>query len=205
MVRVASDEAAAVYVGADSVWTANKPGMVLLTPTSITHAGTSASVGANGQVTFTAVTSLSLNGVFTADFDNYVVSWTGFDSGGVASNFSMKLRASGTDLSGTGYTYQRLLVNSTSVTSLRVTSNDKWLLSSYGTSSPAGISVQLYGPALAQATAFRSVAASTANTIQIFEAAGTNSSASGYDGFSVLVDSGSSDMTGALQVYGVRS
>ena len=49
------------------------PGMVLLKPTSIAHSGTSASIGANGQVTFTAVTSLSLNGVFSADFDNFLL------------------------------------------------------------------------------------------------------------------------------------
>ena len=55
-------------------------GMVLMKPTSIAHSGTSATLGANGQVTFTAVTSLSLNGCFTAGFDNYVVSVRGTSS-----------------------------------------------------------------------------------------------------------------------------
>jgi hypothetical protein len=48
-------------------------GLVIMTPTSIAHAGTSASINADGGVDFTAVTSLSLNGVFTSAHDNYLI------------------------------------------------------------------------------------------------------------------------------------
>jgi len=48
-------------------------GLVTMPPTSIDHVGTSASINANGGVDFEGVTSLSLNGVFTGDYDNYLM------------------------------------------------------------------------------------------------------------------------------------
>jgi hypothetical protein len=48
-------------------------GLVSMTPSSIAHSGTSASINADGGVDFTAVTELSLNGVFTSDYDNYLI------------------------------------------------------------------------------------------------------------------------------------
>lgn len=92
------------------------PGMVLMKPTSIAHSGTSATLGANGQVTFSGVSTLNVNGVFTADFDNYIISLRGIwdGSGGISANLT--LRASGTDESGSNYARQRLLASNTSVT-----------------------------------------------------------------------------------------
>ena len=181
------------------------PGMVLLTPTSITHSGTSASIGANGQVTFTAVTSLSLNGVFSADFDNYVVSWRGSvnqDRPGLL----IRYRASGTDATGTNYVRQFIVADSTTVSAQRVTSQTVADIGAPDNDVNAnGETVFIYGPYLSQPTAWRNIGVSTHLSARIFDFAGTHSLSTSYDGFTILPGLGGATMTGALQVYGVRS
>ena len=177
------------------------PGMVLLTPTSITHSGTSASIGANGQVTFTAVTSLSLNGVFSADFDNYVVSYRGTSS--TAPSLDSRLRASGTDASGSNYTYQRLLASSTTVAAARTSSTSVLRLGESENGNENGHTVFIYGPFLAQPTAARSVTMHAESGARISDYAGTHSLSTSYDGITIFPTGG--NLTGKLQVYGVRS
>ena len=179
------------------------PGMVLLTPTSIAHSGTSASIGANGQVTFTAVTSLSLNGVFSVDFDNYVVVSSGTHSS-TSDPMQYRLRVSGSDATGSNYTRQILDVNNTSVSAARQTSQAFLALGSLSNSQRAGNQTFIYGPFLAQPTAFRNVNVDGFNNATIFEgAAGTHSLSTSYDGFTIAPSGGS--FTGKLAVYGVRS
>ena len=176
------------------------PGMVLLTDYTITHAGTSATL-TNGQVTFTAVTSLSLNGVFSADFDNYVVSIRhklalGNDP------IQMRLRVSGSDASGTDYTRQRLLASSTTVQALRSTSQTSAAVGYASADYRAGDVAYIYGPFLAQPTAFRNNNAGDISGGSIYEYASTHSVSTSYDGFTLIP--ASSSLTGALQVYGIR-
>lgn len=181
------------------------PGMVLLKPTSIAHSGTSASIGENGQVTFSAVTSLSLNGVFSADFDNYAISLRGQGSAnGLSSTF--QLRASGTNATGSDYTRQRLEVDNTTVSGQRSTSQTSMFQPAIFYTSvvnQAGLWFNLYGPFLAQPTAARAVAVHAYAGAYIFETAFTHSLSTSYDGFTFAVTSG--NITGALQVYGIRS
>ena len=178
-----------------------KPGMVLLTPTSIAHSGTSASIGANGQVTFTAVTSLSLNGVFSATYDNYMVSMRLTASTG--SDIQYRLRAAGSDNStANSYTLQTLYAESTTVAAGRATGTYGRIITAYGTQR-AGTNVMFYGPYLAQPTASRNTGASDSASAYIVEYAVTHNQSTSYDGFT-LVPSLSANITGALQVYGVR-
>jgi hypothetical protein len=177
------------------------PGMVLLTPTSITHSGTSASIGANGQVTFTAVTSLSLNGVFSADFDNYVVSFSS-DIGPSASIWRTRLRASGSDATGSDYADQLLNANGSTVSASRRTAQDNARSGYLDPSQWNGYTGFFYGPFLAQPTAGRYVSTSAYLSAEIQEEAWTHSLSTAYDGFTVYASSG---MTGTIQVYGVRS
>lgn len=180
-------------------------GMVLVAPTSIAFSGTSASIGANGQVTFSAVTSLSLNGVFTAGFDNYVISLHGQGSANGLSSY-ITLRASGTDATAANYTRQRLEADNTTVSASRSTSQTTMyqpVLFYTSTANQGGLWFNLYGPALAQPTAARAVAVNAYAGAYIFETAFTHSLSTSYDGFTFGVTS--DNVTGALQVYGVRS
>jgi hypothetical protein len=202
-VRLGSSEVAALYLGSDSVWTANAPGMVLLTDYTITHAGTSATL-TNGQVTFTAVTSLSLNGVFTAGFDNYVVV-LGCAASASDINVAVRLRASGSDNStASSYTRQILYADSTTIFSSRA-SADLGGAYAHASSTSRNISVgHFYGPFLAQPTAVRTVIASGYASAYIQDVAITHNQSTSYDGFT-LIPGSTTNITGSLQVYGVRS
>jgi hypothetical protein len=177
------------------------PGMVLLAPTTINHTGTSASIGTNGRVTFTAVTALSLNGVFSADFDNYVVSilcQASADEG-----IQIRYRAAGTDANGNNYTAQFISAASTTLAAGRSTSTLQ-TIANVTNVQRNGVTAYIYGPFLAQPTALRSVNVYPQNSARIVDYAVTHSLSTSYDGISFL-PSGSANITGSLQVYGVRS
>jgi len=70
------------------------PGLTQVTPTSIANSGGSSSLS-GGAVTFTGVTSISLNGVFTSTYENYFVIATVTASAGTATK--VRLGNAGTD------------------------------------------------------------------------------------------------------------
>ena len=173
----------------------------LITPTSVAKTGTgsTATINTNGSVTFSSCATLSLNGVFSADYDNYIiVLLTKATTAGTAPY--MTLRASGTN-SSTGYTNQYILADSTSVTGSRATGAnyfDPIYLRS--TTLYQGLVTYFYGPYLAQPTAIRSISASALSSADIFDEASTHSVSTAYDGFTYTMSS--STFTGLVCVYG---
>lgn len=175
-------------------------GLVTMTPTSIVvaGAGSSASINSDGGVDFTSATDLSLNGVFASGFDNYlmVIRWSSTSGGNVA----VKLRASGTDATGSNYTYQTLIADGSATPSgARYSSETSWLrLMHTDTAQRVGFNVHFYGPFLAQPTAARSVSVSDYLSAFIRDTAGTHSLSTAYDG--VTISGGV--LTGNVVVFG---
>jgi hypothetical protein len=172
-------------------------GLVSMTPTSIAHSGTSASINADGGVDFTAVTSLSLNGVFTSDYDNYLIvasiSGDAFSGG--------QLRVGGVDASGTDYAYQLINASNTTITGVRSTSRTDFgsIVDADGSATPTGYHVHLYGPALAQPTAVRNVGLRADAGARLRDFAMTHSLSTSYDGIT-FISAGST--TGNVHVFG---
>ena len=178
------------------------PGMILMKPTSITHSGTSATLGANGQVTFTAVNSVSLNGCFTADFDNYVISLRATSN--TDGYLNHRYRASGSDDTGSNYTYQELVAAGSGDSGARATAAETYN-TRISTSNMSAFAVNIYGPALAQPTASRSVSVGGLNGAELWDFASTHSLSTSYDGITFFFLAGARNMTGKLAVYGIRS
>jgi hypothetical protein len=175
-------------------------GLVSMTPTSIAHSGTSATINADGGVDFSAVTSLSLNGVFTSDYDNYLVVMRQLSSAeGTVLGF--KLRVGGTDTTDSNYARQFLQAAATSVTGNRATSQSSINLFP-GTTILTGHVMHIYGPALAQATAGRLVnpVSGILATLEMTDYAWTHSTATAYDGFTVTPSS--DNASGNVHVFG---
>jgi len=172
--------------------------LVSMKPTSVDHSGTSASVNNNGGVDFSAVTSLSLNGVFTSDYDNYLVSMNHYAAATTAVYWRFLL--SGSDASGSDYTRQLLRADSTTVAGVRESSNTSQRTMN---SDPnfSGYVIHFYGPALAQPTAHRDVSANSLNGARIYEYAGTHSVSTAYDGIRFFTDE---NWTGNIHVFGYR-
>jgi hypothetical protein len=187
----------------DGTWVSPEElgGMVLLTPTSIAYTGTSATIGTNGSVDFTACSSLSLNGVFSADYDNYMIGIR-VTSSLSSTDINCRLRASGSDASASNdYVAQYLVADSTSVSGGRITAfTYGWLGQSYATQR-VGISAYIFGPYLTQPTAVRSIGASDNSSARLVDIAWTHDLSTSYDGLTVFPSTG--NFTGLVSVYGL--
>lgn len=173
-------------------------GLVTMTPSSIDHVGTSASINANGGVDFEGVTSLSLNGVFTGNHDNYLVMLNvvaTVDGSGV--RFYLRASASGSDATGSDYADQSLVADNTPPYGHRYESQTSGRITLTGTTE-AGCYWHIYGPYLAQPTATRSTTASSSKTATISDYAATHSLSTSYDGFTLF----NGTLTGNLIVMG---
>jgi len=174
-------------------------GIELITPSSINFAGTSATINAGGSVTFTAVTSLSLNGVFSSAYDNYII-----DMRHVASSASAAIQLrwrTGTDNStANSYVRQQLDASSTTVFGLRSTENVTRITITESARRD-GTQIFVYGPNLVQPTAYRSVTVWADGGAAITDFAGTHNQSVAYTGFTLFPASGS--FTGLIKVYGL--
>jgi hypothetical protein len=177
-------------------------GLVVMTPSSVAKTGTgsTATINSDGSVVFSACTALSLNGVFTSSYDNYMIAMQ-TDDAGAGYNYYARLRASGTDeASGSNYyTRQSLYINGTSITAGR-SADSAFRVKETGTSE-SGLAMYLFGPYLSQPTACRTVVVDSANSAGIYENANTHSLSNSYDGITML-SLNSISFTGLLTVFG---
>lgn len=176
-------------------------GMVLMTPTSIASTGTgnSSSIGANGSVTFSSCATLSLNGVFTSEYDNYMVVVRHLASTNTA--LFARYRTAGTDASAANYTDQSLDADGTGVSAVRSTSQTGARYGVMSSSQRSGDTIFVFGPNLAQPTASRNNNAGAQSDAYIGDRAATHSLSTSYDGITLYTGSGT--FSGLVCVYGL--
>jgi hypothetical protein len=176
-------------------------GLVVMTPSSIAYSGTSASINADGSVTFSACTSLSLNGVFTGDYDNYMMVFRNNASG--ITLIQMRLRVSGVDNStASSYTHQYLSASGSSIA--RARNSDSNFKLSYGyLDNRQGTTVYFFGPYLAQPTACRTVNVWGFDSSEtgLRDYAQTHNQSVSYDGLTIY-PSNAETFTGLVTVFG---
>lgn len=177
-------------------------GLHIMRPTSIVVAGggtETASIRPNGGVEFFNATSLSLNGVFTATYDNYMISVRHVHSADIH-YLRLRLRASGSDNStANSYVHQRIESGSVTVAASRTTGSEAH--SGYtDDANRSGDTIYIYGPNLAQPTAGRSVNVNGFLGALLGDVAWTHNQSTAYDGFSIYPPSG--NITGMVTVYG---
>jgi hypothetical protein len=174
-------------------------GMVLLKPTSIDVTGTSASINPNGSVEFTTITEIRLNGVFSAEYDNYLVNLRVTTSGNSAFNF--RLSSGGTDnTTSSSYTRQYIDADGSVVNPIRQSFAQWGLAYAYNTRR-AGAEINFYSPYRSSRTAVRSVTITDSNGAAITDVAGTHNQSASYDGFKMYV--AGVNTTGLISVYGL--
>lgn len=183
----------------------NKNGLILLTPTSVAKTGTgsTATINTNGSVSFSACETLSLNGVFSADYDNYmIVLWTN-QAVASDSDIHFRLRAAGTDSTSTAdYNRQLLQANGTTISASRSTNAGFWLAGYSHQDYQNGLVGHIYGPYLTQPTAYRTSAASSLTGALLADFCGTHEQSTSYDGLTIRLNANS--FTGRVAVYGLR-
>jgi hypothetical protein len=199
-----------VYVASGTTWysiapNATAPGLAIVAPTTISAGGGSSSLS-GGAVTFTGVSSISLNGCFTTTYDNYEILLQ-ITASSAAGYTGMRMRVGGTDSTAASYSTQSLEASATSVSASRLASQTSMNVAYHDTSYP-GIFAQMVvnAPALARNTNLTSVLPYrevAATQIAWRTMAGVHAVATAYDGFTLLPTSGT--ITGVVTVYGYRN
>jgi hypothetical protein len=187
-----------VYTG--SAWVpASSAGLIPMVPTSVAVGSGTGTANTLGQVTFSGVSSVSLNGVFTSSYKNYQIVCAYVPSTTV--NTSMRLRAAGSDNStASSYVNQIIYASSTSVLAERTT------LSYWGPNFASGSNLvnaftgTIFQPQLAAATGLLVQALSTSGNAYAWNSYATHNQTTAYDGFTIYPDTGT--LTGTISVYG---
>lgn len=176
------------------------PGLVLVTPSSIANSGGSASAS-GGAVTFSGVTSVSLNGAFTSTYAAYriVISFSGSTSLGL----NARLRASGSDATGSDYDRQSFSAYGTSSAANQTNGSNSWSFGQGGTTRTSLSVIDIYNPQVAANTAYLGMCILPGSNSQIDVNGGFHILNTSYDGFSLIPATG--NITGTVRVYGYKN
>jgi len=199
MASLNDDDKVYRYSGSEWVAVGLPPGLNPVAPTSIANSGGSASTTGR-TVSYSGVTSISLNGVFSTGFDDYMILFDQMIGNTNPTEFTLRLRVGGADSSGANYF--GALVFSTFAGTLGILSN------SGGTSfirfinaTPTiklGMNTLVQSPFLSEITSITHQGSRVETGGQIM---GHHSAATSYDGFTIL-STGPATLTGTIRVYG---
>ena len=169
-------------------------GLDLVTPTSVAGTGVTLS---GGKVTFTAATTISVNGCFTATYDNYLIYVNGVSSG---SNYLQgRLRVAGVDAVGASDYLSQYITNGSYGADAATSA---WVrAAAFETTTPNNSVITLFSPFLAERTGWQF---SLRNPIPwVSMGGGSHLLSTSYDGLTLFLASGNA--TGTLRVYGLRN
>lgn len=180
-------------------------GLVPIVPTSVTVGSGSATTSANGRVTFTGVSSVALNGVFTSAYDNYRILFRP-TTASTTQNITARLRVGGVDNSGAGTYRETAIYNNTSTTVASATGTATLWYFNQQTSATyqeqAVYIADLFGPAIAATTIGVTQELNTTTTplYQVYLTSIMHTVSTAYDGLSLTASAGT--MGGTISVYG---
>jgi len=197
-----ADTFARLAVGANgTVLTADSAettGLRWATPAASTNTGL---VCVKAKTSFSAVSSVTADNVFTSSYANYLILFSYGGSAGAITNFN--LRASGVNATGANYSYQGIQANGTSITAARTTNNTGFDAGSANGSDTSTAIITLFQPQIAAGTNIQSsynYSGGNFATPVNQEMKGNHSLANSYDGFAFSPGSGT--ITGSYTVYG---
>jgi hypothetical protein len=190
------------------VWshTPSRQGLVNIVPTSVSVGSGSASVGANGAVTFTSVSSLSLTGAFSATYTNYKIIGYATRVPSTSGTIDFKLRNAGTDSSASYYGGIREFDTNASTASWSngVATTDRQIIGYFGGTIPMSFTMEITNPFNAYMSQwnglFNGIIQGARFNGGIFS--GVHLPTSSYDGFSLIPTDA---MTGVIRVYGYNN
>jgi hypothetical protein len=179
----------------------NTPGMRLVVPSSVAVGSGSGSVATQGTVTFSGASSVSLNDVFSATYDNYLI-FVNIDSASTDALVNMRMRVSGTDNSSNNYYWAYGYAAYTGAAAL-VNKNSAGLTSSFEVGySDGSVGLNVYNPFKSFKTIIGKLLGLNNDNDVHYGGGGNMSVTTSYTGFTVYPVSGT--ITGTVQVYGYK-
>lgn len=181
-------------------------GLVPITPSSVTVGSGSATVGANGAVTFTGASNITINGSFTTAYKNYRIvasELSVLTSGG---SLAMQLKSDSSIFSSADYVsvgrYNSTTTGSGVSSAVSQTSWGLWYSDVNGGQN--NLVVDIFTPQEAKPTSARYLATAYQNTAVWVDYSGGSifNNSSQATGFKILHSAGA--LSGTIQVYGYR-
>jgi len=159
------------------------------------------------STTFSGASSISLNNVFSSTYANYFVETNFTSSGSTDQMVQMRLRASGTDSSGTDYIFDgnRSYPSAVAYFGGSLTSFQLHNISSVNANN-ASHRFDLLNPNVANRTQIHSMGhgyTSTTFGTNSIHMSGSHGLSTAYDGFTLLVTTG--NIAGTVKIYGYKS
>ena len=181
-------------------------GLKLLTPTTVAVGSGTASVSTTGKVTFTTVSSVSLNDIFSATYDNYKFVLNLDSTSSTSHDTVFRLRVGGADLSSASYNGSVIILNSaSSVSGSYSATRTSWGIADAAIGQGVTYFMEIGNP-------FRTTGKHTALWNNWGLASGNDSAkwysgqvaaGTSYTGFSI-VNVGTGTLTGSISVYGYK-
>jgi hypothetical protein len=204
-----NSSASSVYLtqgSASSIYTTiNSTGLAKIVPSSVAVGSGTGSATALGTVTFSGVSSVSLNGVFSSAYENYklVVAIT---DNTVDGDIWYKNRVSNADAS-SSYYWGRFYIDSYTTGTYGMSANNSVSYIGLGRSSSGsyklGIEFNVYRPQIAAQTTVTGLSEVSTGASSIGSViGGAHTASTSYDSCSVGVSSGT--ITGTVSVYGYK-
>lgn len=174
-------------------------GLVPVVPTSVVNGSTTG----DGLISFSAVTSVSVNGAFTSTYDSYLMV-IDFSSASANTSAGLRMRAAGTDSSASYIMALNGIQSNASASNIATTGTSATF--SYLPANYAGASASftVINPAVAAQTKFLGSTTGSDPTYTNFtgrSGALYHNVATAYDGFTILTG-GAQTLTGTIRVYG---
>jgi hypothetical protein len=187
----------------------NTPGSKLVVPTSVAVGSGTGSVSTSGAVTFSSASSVSLNGCFSSNYQNYeiLLALSGVSSD---TNISLRLRTSSTDASGSNYNVGGLeLMTTATGPNLYRRAND---VSAFFMNVDSGQNSDYYStrfnffnPFNAKRTTgvFQSMASTQAGTFASYVGGINHTLETSYESITFYPEAGT--FSGTIRVYGLKN
>jgi hypothetical protein len=188
------------------------PGLRLIVPSSVAVGSGSGSVGTTGVVTFSGASTVSLNDVFSATYDNYRIIINSNNSTVSAQSNFLRMRVGGADNSSSNYRWSGSYIFDNAATPGVNSQASNGLGTSFysgASSSTAGFTaftvLDLSNPFATKHTSYSGIAYSYdqfGTRGGVDTQGGVMSVTTSYTGFTIV--SGSGNITGTISVYGYK-
>jgi hypothetical protein len=178
------------------------PGLVPIVPTSVAVGSGTASVGATGLITFTTVgTNLSINGAFSATYQNYLMQYN-LTTTANGANFGLRLRVGGADNTAANYNMTGFDADTSSIVVRTAASQTSFSVMYAVDDDNASNTANTYffQPFETKATTVNAQGLSPITTVLYRNIFGSHSTSTSFDGFSFIINSGT--ITGTAMIYG---
>lgn len=180
-------------------------GLVPIIPTSVSVGSGTGTVGANGLITFSGVSTLTLNGIFTSGYKNYRLAININNSSGQTA-IGQQLTTSGTAWTTGDYfwagNWQSVTGSGPSV--LAASSQTAWyMIESTNSVSWFNHTQDIFNPALAASTSMTGSGVTYSSAWRHITYSSLSQTATSFDGMK-FISSTSNTFSGTIQVYGYR-